>query len=394
MQPLDDLRLQEEAAFSTATGLSAPPAPQRGGRAPWGHRLPLRKSSLQGFPELLPREGRRQGCGTPPSCQVLPDTREGTRLPNACGAGPSRAPHSAPRIQLAALSPSPARLRGLPQAGRESRQRWRGATSILLPLPEHRARCQRGAGGGTEFTQRCWAPPATPTHSPGDPTGTTGTPARASAAPVPAGSSRAMRRAWGTFPSQGSPQPPHGKEPFLGKGPKPPARPPSHVSQGKPDPPLPAHEPSLALASRGIGCSEVFSHLRFPTISDSLAERSNQAQSRREQREHLQAAPRGCLRPREGTGCPPSTQVTPRSPQLLLQPPPFTPCTRGPRRQGPPAPDTPCPGRAWSRLRAGGSPSPAAWPRATRPPLAPCPAGARSARGQQERARGLCEPSC
>lgn len=169
MQPLDDLRLQEEAAFSTATGLSAPPAPQRGGRAPWGHRLPLRKSSPQGFPELLPREGRRQGCGTPPSCQVLPDTREGTRLPNACGAGPSRAPHSAPRIQLAALSPSPARLRGLPQAGRESRQRWRGATSILLPLPEHRAQCQRGAGGGTEFTQRCRAPPAAPTPLQGTP---------------------------------------------------------------------------------------------------------------------------------------------------------------------------------------------------------------------------------
>lgn len=31
---------------------------------------------------------------------------------------------------------------------------------------------------------------------------------------------------------------------------------------------------------REIGCSEVFSHLRFPTIPDSIAERSNHAQSR------------------------------------------------------------------------------------------------------------------
>lgn len=108
-------------------------------------------------------------------------------------------------------------------------------------------------------------------------------------------------------------------------------------------PPLPAHKPSPALASRGIGCSEVFSHLRFPTISDSLAERSNQAQSRREQREHLQAAPRGCLRPREDTGCPPSTQVTPRSPQLLLRPPSFIPLHQGSQETGTPGSRHPLP---------------------------------------------------
>lgn len=181
-----------------------------------------------------------RAAGPPPSCQVLPDAQEGTRLPNACGAGPSRAPRSAPRIQLAALSPSPARLRGLPQAGRESRQRWHGATSILLPLPEHRARCQRGAGGAQNSHSDAGPPLPPPTPSPGDPTGTTGTPVRASAAPVPAGSSRAMQRAWGTFPSQGSLQLPHGKEPFLGKGPKPPARPPGYISQGKSDPPPPS----------------------------------------------------------------------------------------------------------------------------------------------------------
>lgn len=163
IQPLDNLRLKEEAGISAATGLSARPAPPAG--------QPSTPGTHAASPQLNP----------PHPAQILPPARPCRDFPSCCqgraaaarAAGPPQAARS-PRTHgresdtQTPAEPGQAELRARPLAsswlrrarawrgfagcrrlaGRAapSRQRWRWAISILLPLPERWARRQRGAG--------------------------------------------------------------------------------------------------------------------------------------------------------------------------------------------------------------------------------------------------------
>lgn len=126
------------------------------------------------------------------------------------------------------------------------------------------------------------------------------------------------------------------------------------ASWEKLDPPYPLQiHPGT---SGGIGCSEVFSHLRFLTIPDSIAERSNHTQSRQRTKGTFTCCAQRLLAPQEHTCAHPQVPAAASATDLVS--------TQDPGSQRPtPPPDLSCPHRASSRTWVGqGSLSSTTWP--------------------------------